>query len=119
MCLDPIRQVEASAMCRATFWAGVVIVAMTGVARAEDDPVIPTSGFGKRATVAPLCCPSAAPVPGCPCPPTWPGVPGTVTPSEPGMPGMPGVGGPAGQLLDNQLSTPFSTQTGAGGVQGR
>ncbi len=106
-------------MRRAALLAGVVLLIAAGFARAEDDPVTPASGFGRRTATDPLCCPPCAPVPGSPIYP-----PGSY-PTPPGTPGMPPdqppVAPPPGMPDDlaNRLATPFATGTGGGGLQGR
>jgi hypothetical protein len=109
-------------MSRLLLWVGAVFAATAGFARgaepvapvSPDEPVVPASGH-HRSAVAPLYCPPA--VPGYPvypgCPPVVPGTPGT--PGMPPDPTMPPVVPPP----DLQgLTTPFATQTGAGGLQG-
>lgn len=108
-------------MRRAAVWAGLLLVTATGTARAQEDEAL-TLASGFRFRHAPPCCPP--PVPGYPvCPPgAYPGYPYIPpgTPETPVMPGVPPqVPGPADTVLSDRLTTPFATQTGAGGYQGR
>src|SRR5262245_11855072 len=74
-----------------------------------DGSVVPASGAHHRPRVASLCPPTTPAYPD--CPPLTPGTPGM--PPDPTMPPVvppPDLSG---------LTTPFATQTGAGGLQGR
>jgi hypothetical protein len=102
--------------------ASAVLLFASDNARADDDPVAPASGVIRRPLFGQPNCP---PVQGSPiyppgvCPPLPGDVPGTV-PDQPPVTPQPGVQpGPAFDIMGNRLTTPFATQTGAGGFQGR
>src|SRR5690242_12736182 len=107
-------------MSRNALWAGLVVVAICGTARGQDDTIVGTpvmpAGYYQHSGVAPLfhrrqVCPVYPD-----CPPLAPGTPGT-----PGMPGTPVDPSmpPTGNAPDlSGLTSPFATGTEGGGLQG-
>jgi hypothetical protein len=97
---------------------GVLLVMLSSVSRADepgilDESVVPAAGIRDR--VAPFYCP-----PRLRSSPVYPDCP-PLTPSTPGMPGAPtdpSIPPIAPPNLEG-LTTPFATQTGGGGLQGR
>lgn len=115
-------------MRRAMLFAVLVFGFESGVARADDNPVAPLDPLTPGDPVTPIswlrsrlggtqCCPPTLGSPFYPpgsipnCPP----VPGTIAPLDPTQPNVP----PNPPNTPNELTTPFATPTGAGGLQGR
>jgi hypothetical protein len=98
-------------MRRALFWAGLLVLTPAAFARAQEEPVSPAGGFGRRAA-PPACCP---PVQG------WPVYPAIPSTTPPGMPPdvAPPLAPPGGDQLADRFASAFATQTGQGGLQGR
>ena len=100
-------------MRRALYWLGFWIVCSAGPARAEEEPVSPASGFGRRGACLPGCAPLSDPwQQSFPCQPATPLSPGM--PPEPTTPTEP----PRDPIAD-RFAQSFATQTGQGALQGR
>jgi hypothetical protein len=100
-------------MRRAALLAGVVFLTAPAIVFAQGEDVVPAGQIIRR-PFGPAARSSPPPVVGAPI---YPGVPAPVD-QPPGVPGAEQPPPPR-ELPTDRLATPFATQTGGGGLQGR